>query len=177
MPSKALVAKRMKLYAALVEIADTERKYADDLGILVLIFFENLTRSVYFAPPPSDVALAADDEQTPAQRLAEHQVTEQRWKVESVTRNAEAILRLHQLLSARLDKVLADCKLLPQGPHRRAKSATLALAGSTDGAQLHASLPALAMSPALDQAVIEVAHELVKIVRAPLSVWSCFVEN
>lgn len=183
-PSKATVTKRMKLYAALIELADTERKYADDLGILVLIFFENLSRCAYFAQPslqgretglsgsasPGDTLPAVDSKSQAQLQHHEHQVAEQRWKLESVTRNAEAILRLHQLLSARLDKILADHNILPQGPHRRAQSASMAISFSSPGADaldagLSTSLPVMAMSPALDEAVIDVAHELIKFVR------------
>lgn len=152
--------KRLKMLASLTELVDTERTYADDLAILVLVYFENLPRLPYFR--------ASADMVDPAV------------KINMVCRNAEMLLRLHQQLSVKLEKILTDNDIREPKPtssqgksrvassskgsnsHRRSRS----VGGEKDimpGNGRPSSLE-VAMSPKLDRATSQVAEELIRVV-------------
>ncbi len=76
---------KVRRYAALLELIDTERNYADDLATLVLVFFDNLCMMPFFNDQPARQAL--------------------------VMRNSEDLLRTHQKLSAKLEYILVDLGL------------------------------------------------------------------
>uniref|UniRef100_V5ELV6 DH domain-containing protein n=2 Tax=Kalmanozyma brasiliensis (strain GHG001) TaxID=1365824 RepID=V5ELV6_KALBG len=76
---------KVRRYAALLELIDTERNYADDLATLVLVFFDNLCMMPFFNDQPARQAL--------------------------VMRNSEDLLRTHQKLSAKLEYILIDLGL------------------------------------------------------------------
>lgn len=80
---------KVRRYAALLELIDTERNYADDLATLVLVFFDNLCMMPFFNDQPARQAL--------------------------VMRNSEDLLRTHQKLSAKLDAILVDLGLRKSG--------------------------------------------------------------
>lgn len=80
---------KVRRYAALLELIDTERNYADDLATLVLVFFDNLCMMPFFNDQPSRQAL--------------------------VMRNSEDLLRTHQKLSAKLEGILIDLGLRKAG--------------------------------------------------------------
>ncbi|KAN0060869.1 hypothetical protein ACQY0O_006603 [Thecaphora frezii] len=128
---KAVQAK-MRRYAALLELVETERNYADDLATLVLVFFDNLCTMPYFEDQPARHAL--------------------------VVRNSEDLLRLHQRLSARMDGILSELGLRKGAP---SWSSSLP-SSSTLGASVYAERVARtdlekALSPEADEAVIRVA--------------------
>lgn len=83
---------KVRRYAALLELIDTERNYADDLATLVLVFFDNICMMPFFNDQPARQAL--------------------------VMRNSEDLLRTHQKLSAKLDGILVDLGLRRTGPHQ-----------------------------------------------------------
>ncbi|SNX82764.1 uncharacterized protein MEPE_01470 [Melanopsichium pennsylvanicum] len=80
---------KIRRYAALLELVDTERNYADDLATLVLVFFDNLCMMPFFNDQPARQAL--------------------------VMRNSEDLLRTHQKLSAKLEGILIDLGLRKAG--------------------------------------------------------------
>ncbi|ETS62458.1 hypothetical protein PaG_03078 [Moesziomyces aphidis] len=80
---------KVRRYAALLELIDTERNYADDLATLVLVFFDNLCMMPFFNDQPARQAL--------------------------VMRNSQDLLRTHQKLSAKLDAILVDLGLRKSG--------------------------------------------------------------
>ncbi|KAJ1033170.1 hypothetical protein NDA13_001168 [Ustilago tritici] len=80
---------KFRRYAALLELIDTERNYADDLATLVLVFFDNLCMMPFFNDQPARQAL--------------------------VMRNSEDLLRTHQKLSAKLVGILIDLGLRKAG--------------------------------------------------------------
>ncbi|KAJ1019425.1 hypothetical protein NDA16_004542 [Ustilago loliicola] len=80
---------KVRRYAALLELIDTERNYADDLATLVLVFFDNLCMMPFFNDQPARQAL--------------------------VMRNSEDLLRTHQKLSAKLEGILVDLGLRKAG--------------------------------------------------------------
>ncbi|PWN50669.1 hypothetical protein IE53DRAFT_368711 [Violaceomyces palustris] len=80
---------RLKRYAALLELIETERNYADDLATLVLVFFDNLYLMPFFEDQPGRVQL--------------------------VMRNAEDLLRLHQKMAAKLEAIMLELGLGPCG--------------------------------------------------------------
>ncbi|PWZ03378.1 hypothetical protein BCV70DRAFT_170063 [Testicularia cyperi] len=82
---------KVRRYASLLELVDTERNYADDLATLVLVFFDNLSMMPYFNDQPARQAL--------------------------VIRNADDLLRIHQKMSAKLDAILGDLGLRRPGHH------------------------------------------------------------
>ncbi|KAJ9477368.1 hypothetical protein PHBOTO_000911 [Pseudozyma hubeiensis] len=83
---------KVRRYAALLELIDTERNYADDLATLVLVFFDNLCTMPFFNDQPARQAL--------------------------VMRNSEDLLRTHQKLSAKLEGILVDLGLRKAGQQR-----------------------------------------------------------
>ncbi|CBQ70789.1 conserved hypothetical protein [Sporisorium reilianum SRZ2] len=84
---------KVRRYAALLELIDTERNYADDLATLVLVFFDNLCMMPFFNDQPARQAL--------------------------VMRNSEDLLRTHQKLSAKLEAILVDLGLRRPGNQRQ----------------------------------------------------------
>ncbi|TKY89444.1 hypothetical protein EX895_001975 [Sporisorium graminicola] len=86
---------KVRRYAALLELIDTERNYADDLATLVLVFFDNLCMMPFFNDQPARQAL--------------------------VMRNSEDLLRTHQKLSAKLEGILIDLGLRKSGQQRLAE--------------------------------------------------------
>ncbi|SPO21493.1 uncharacterized protein UTRI_00980_B [Ustilago trichophora] len=84
---------KVRRYAALLELIDTERNYADDLATLVLVFFDNLCMMPFFNDQPARQAL--------------------------VMRNSEDLLRTHQKLSAKLEGILIDLGLRKPGQQRQ----------------------------------------------------------
>ena len=118
---------RLRRYAALLELVDTERNYADDLATLVLVFFDNLCMMPFFNDQPARQAL--------------------------VMRNSEDLLRTHQKLSAKLEGILIDLGLRKPGQSRQVddKEATLekALSPQADEAVLRAAKLFNQMMPSL----------------------------
>ncbi len=138
-PAVALVDKhvqrRLRLYRALMELVETERSYADDLAILVMVFFENLQRMPFFG--------------------ASGDLAEQAWRYETVSRNAEQLLRLHQQIAVQLEAIVARNGLnLSSSATQAVHSDQAATAEETEKA----------MSQGLDVAVINVARYFVTIV-------------
>jgi hypothetical protein len=75
----------LRRYHALLELVETERSYAEDLGILVNIFFENLSTQAFF------------DESEP--------------RIKAVCRNAKELLALHNVLAQNLGQVVEENSL------------------------------------------------------------------
>ncbi|KDN46626.1 hypothetical protein K437DRAFT_268064 [Tilletiaria anomala UBC 951] len=126
------VQQRLRLYHALIELVETERSYADDLAILVLVFLENLQRMPFFGQ-------AGD-------------AAERNWKVETVSRNAEQILRLHQQIAVHLETIVARHGL------KLSNGATPGEHPATTEEEIQK-----AMSQELDVAVVHVARYFVSV--------------
>ncbi|EPQ28247.1 uncharacterized protein PFL1_04074 [Pseudozyma flocculosa PF-1] len=127
---KAVQAK-VRRYAALLELVETERNYADDLATLVLVFFDNLYTMPFFEDQPARHAL--------------------------VIRNSEDLLRLHQRLSARMDGVMSELGLRKGGSSSTASGGGNGSAAGSSSLLAKSDLEK-ALSPQADEAVIRIAR-------------------
>ncbi|UZJ51650.1 hypothetical protein CBS101457_000970 [Exobasidium rhododendri] len=75
----------LRRYYALLELVETEKGYAEDLSILVNVFFENLTAQAFF--------------------------DESELRLNAVCRNAKELLELHTMLAHELDAVVEESGL------------------------------------------------------------------